>query len=386
MTALTSPSVTFVITSLSLGGTEGQFARLAVGLHSRGYHVRVVCLQNRTATVDWLRAKGVAVEVCDAARGHFIRRAAVLVRAVLRLWWQWRRHPPDIVHGVLAHGYLLAGVATRLAPLPVFVSSRRSLSHFKARRPGLRLLERMINRHTSLVIANSEAVRRDAIRTESLPAALVDVIYNGVAPRLVAEGTRHRVRRQLGTPADARVAMCVANLIHYKGHDVLVSAWHKVVDVVPTAVLWLVGDGPERAQIASLVADHRLRGSVVMLGRRTDVPDLLSAADLLVHASRQEGFCNAVLEGMASGLPTVATDVGGNAEAVQHDVTGLLVPADNADQLAAAIVRLLRDAPVASRMGLAGERRVAERFSEEHMIQAYDEVYRRLLSERQRIA
>lgn len=378
------PGVTFVLTSLSLGGAEGQFARLAVQLRRRGYRIRMICLQQSTPTVEWLRAHDVPVEVCDAARGPVVRRAGVLLGVTARLVWRWWHDPPDIVHGVLVHGYLLAGIAARLARVPLFVSSRRSLSLFKAKRPMLKLLERFVNRHTALVIANSEAVRRDAMHTEALPAGLVEVIYNGIMPREFEDDCRERIRRELHATQDARVAICVANLIHYKGHDVLVEAWREVARLIPDAVLWLVGDGPERDEIRRMVTRSGLEASVFLLGSRADVPHLLRGSDLLVHPSRQEGFCNALLEGMAAAVPVVATDAGGNREAVEDGVTGVLVPVDDPHLLAAAVVRLLGDPASASQMGRAGAARVAKRFLEDRMVQDYDDAYRRLLAREHR--
>ncbi|MGC4085041.1 MAG: glycosyltransferase, partial [Vicinamibacterales bacterium] len=99
----------------------------------------------------------------------------------------------------------------------------------------------------------------------------------------------------------------------------------------PGAVAWLVGDGPLRSSFEAELAARDLASSVRVLGTRSDVPALLAAADVLVHPSLEEGFSNALLEGMAAGLPVVATAVGGNPEAIVDGVTGYLVPARDAD-------------------------------------------------------
>ena len=130
-----------------------------------------------------------------------------------------------------------------------------------------------------------------------------------------------------------------------------------------------------------LVRERGIEGSVRFLGSRTDVPDLLRASDLFVHPSREEGFSNAVLEAMAAGLPVVAFDVGGNAEAVAHGETGLLAPARDSGALAAAMTELLGDAGRRRAMGEAGRRRAAESFSMDRMVAEMEAMYESLAGE-----
>jgi glycosyltransferase involved in cell wall biosynthesis len=123
-----------------------------------------------------------------------------------------------------------------------------------------------------------------------------------------------------------------------------------------------------------------MRKNISFLGSRSDVPSLLAASDLALLCSHQEGFANAILEGMAAGLPMIVTDVGGNAEAVVDGETGLVVPAHSPDQLADAIVRLARDPAKRKAFGAAAHRRVSEHFGMERCVAAHDELYRQLLA------
>jgi glycosyltransferase involved in cell wall biosynthesis len=120
--------------------------------------------------------------------------------------------------------------------------------------------------------------------------------------------------------------------------------------------------------------------NVTFLDTRIDVPEILTASDIGVLCSHQEGFSNAVLEGMASGLPMIVTDVGGNAEAVLDGESGIVVPPHDPIQLAEAIVRLANDPPLRARLGDAGRRRMAEHFALDRSIGAYDALYRALQS------
>jgi glycosyltransferase involved in cell wall biosynthesis len=286
---------------------------------------------------------------------------------------------PDVVHGVLPHAYVVGAVAAWLAGVPVVVAGRRSLANFKRGRPVYRLAEPVVNRWTDLVIANCHAVREDTLASERLDPGKVVVVHNGL------EVTRYdapvdpelRAALQVGPGS---VVIVVANLIAYKGHTFFLKAWAEVCRAWPDAVALLVGDGPERAALEALARELGVAERVRFLGSRTDVPALLAISDLLVHPSTEEGFCNAILEAMAAGRPVVATDVGGNREAVVDGETGLLVPSRAARPLAAAIASMLERPDLAKRMGIAARQRVAAEFDRSVMVRRYEDVYDGLLS------
>jgi len=240
-------------------------------------------------------------------------------------------------------------------------------------------LERLATRCTDVVVANSAAVRQDTLERERLDPAIVRVIHNGLAPFVDVPDARERLRRGLRTSVEMPVAVMVANLIAYKGHDVLLPAWRHVLERHPTAMLWLVGEGPERGRLETLAHTLGIETQIRFAGSRVDVRELLAAADVLVHASREEGFSNAILEGMAAGLPVVATAVGGNPEAVVEGETGVLVPADDAVALASAIDQVIDNSTVSRAWGTAGRARVAASFTIDQMVAAYEMLYAELL-------
>ena len=165
----------------------------------------------------------------------------------------------------------------------------------------------------------------------------------------------------------------------YKGHDVFLNAWQVVVQRFPDAVALLIGEGQARAELEQRVAELGLGQAVRLLGSRDDARALLGLVDLVVHPSQQEGFSNAILEAMAAGKPVVATDVGGNPEAVVDGVTGLLVPPGDPGGLATAIIRLLGDPASREAFGKAGRARAAELFTLDGMIRKYEGLYERLI-------
>jgi glycosyltransferase involved in cell wall biosynthesis len=372
---LPSIKVLYLIGTLEIGGSERQLVQLATSLDRTRFAPVVFCLSSAGPLERDLVAHGIQVRVLGLRN---MRSFPQNLLAVVRLARLIARERPAIVHGFLFWAYVLGALCAALARVPVVIASRRSLGNFKSGRWHYLMLERLANRFTDLIIANSHAVRHDVLLQERLPPHKVIVIHNGVAipsdPSPESE-----VSRRLGFGEDVLTVGVVANLIRYKGHDVYLRAWALVIDQVPHARTLLIGEGPMRAEIERSVAELDLGSSVLLLGSRSDVPRLLAAVDLVVHPSLQEGFSNAILEAMAAGKAVVATAVGGNSEAVVDGVTGSLVPAGDAEALAAAVIRLLEDPTERSRLGSAGRSRVLEQFSVDAVVQRYQATYEALI-------
>ena len=374
-----------LIGTLERGGGEGQLVALATGLDRTRYDVRVCCLTSAGPLAEPLQSAGIPTDVLGwhgfpAFAGLGAIRGVFSLLAVLnRLRRYFRQHRPHIVQGQLFWAYVLGALAAVPAGVAVMIGCRRSLPIFKGGNARHLWLEQLANRVTTLVVANSATVRATAIETEGLPADKVITIHNGVTEPAPADATQvAATRASLAVAPDAAVVVCVANLIEYKGHRDLLAAWADVRQRCPSAVLWLVGDGAERRAVAHAA---EAVGGVHVLGSRADVRLLLASAALLVQASHQEGLPNAVLEGMAAGLPVVATNVGGTAELVVDGETGLLVAPRDPARLASAIATLLEDADARARMGRAALERVRASFSMTHMVSRYEQLYDRLLTE-----
>jgi glycosyltransferase involved in cell wall biosynthesis len=191
------------------------------------------------------------------------------------------------------------------------------------------------------------------------------------------------VRQALGLRPGAPLLLTVARLTAQKGHDVLLAAVPRILAHHPNACFAWVGQGPEQEKLAAEVQALGLAGNVRFLGPRDDVPALLGAADLFVLPSRFEGHPLAALEALASGLPVVGTRVCGLDEAVLPGETGLLVEPERPDELADAVHELLAHPGLRRRMGQAGRRLIAERFSARRMAQQTMQLYEQLLRESQ---
>jgi glycosyltransferase involved in cell wall biosynthesis len=181
-------------------------------------------------------------------------------------------------------------------------------------------------------------------------------------------------------PHGAPVVGNVAALVPHKGQRYLIEAARQVVREIPDIRFVILGEGELREQLERQINEHHLQKHVLMPGFRTDVIGCIKGFDLLAMSSVTEGLGTSLLDAMACAKPIVATTAGGIPEIVEEGVNGLLVPPRDAASLAAAIVRLLRDAPLRQRMGAAGLARVTERFTVERMVEATAAVYDRLLN------
>jgi glycosyltransferase involved in cell wall biosynthesis len=313
--------ILFLTNTLEIGGTERQITMLAVELARRGWRVSLCALDGRGPLRERLVAGDVTV-VDGGYRpgtGSNLAQAFALLRAQLRIVSTILMRRPLVLHAFLPLGNFMGVLAGLVTRVPLIVTSRRNLGTYQDRRPFLKWMDHVANGFSHVVTANSQAIADDTERRNGYPAARIVVIPNGLdfGRYGAARDRRDDMRRALELGRDETGTAFVANLIPYKGHAELIAAWANVVQALPGAKLFLIGqDRGIGASLMHQVAELGLEARVVFLGRRDDVPDLIGAMDAGVMASHEEGFSNALLEKLAAGLPVVATDVGGNPAAL----------------------------------------------------------------------
>ena len=375
--------VQYVIGSMGVGGAERQVLDLLRGIDRTRVTPMVVCLESAGALAPSVAELGIPLEVIGYHGLRIKRHPVQTLSALYRLRRAIATFKPDIVHGQLFWAYVLGALAARSAGVPVVVASRLSLARFRtALTPFALRLEAAANRRTDVFIANAEAVRQDAIAAEGLPPERVRVIHNGIHPSRLDVPPRDEARRALALPPDIPVLVVVANLIAYKGHRVLFDAFARLRQQHPGAVLALLRDGVERAGLEQRARELGIDAHVRFVGSIPDVRPWLAAADLLVHPSFEEGFCNAVLEAMAAGRAVVATAVGGVPEAVEPGVTGWLVEPGDAAALATAIDHALASGAQRASAGASGRQRVIDRFMMARNVEAHEMLYNEVAARR----
>jgi len=212
-------------------------------------------------------------------------------------------------------------------------------------------------------------------RVDGFRGNRIEVIDNGIdlshAPKVVD-------RAALGLDPAKKYVACIARFHPVKDHPMLVRAFAEVARRVPEAELLLAGEGPDRERLEELAKVLDISTRVRFLGVRKDVPQLLRACDGFALTSISEAASLTLMEAMATGLPSVVTDVGGNPELIRRDVDGFLIPRGDSKACADALIRLLTDPELARRMGAAARIRANEHFDLNRTIERYYELYRRI--------
>lgn len=354
------PRILLVKDGLGVGGSERQLLMLARGLTLRGHTVDVLNLAGATSLEAEFQSSGVPVT-------RVARENKFDARPILQLAQHIRASRPDVVHSFHWLANLYATLALQMVPAhvrPPLVVSVRSHYYLGPKGALRAALDRVCAPHASVVVANCQALLQHAA-AHRLRYRRAAVVYNGVH---VPPRTHPR--------SDAEVRfVAVGRLTAVKRQRDILMAARAIVQNHANARFWFVGDGPDRAALEHVAARLGLRETVCFAGEVARVAPLLEQSDALVLASEHEGMPNAILEGMAAGLPVVATCVGGVAEAVTQDETGLLVPPREPGALADALANLMRDAELRARMGYHAYQTAAERFSEEAMLAAYQRLY-----------
>jgi glycosyltransferase involved in cell wall biosynthesis len=237
------------------------------------------------------------------------------------------------------------------------------------------VIDRRLLRHYAAVVSVSDDVTHRLLHSGVAPHR-IHFIRNGIDLRPFTNATpslRHLAPNGL-------LIGWVGRLTHDKGPDVYLRAIAQVRPLFPTARYLLVGEGPYRPEVERLIADLALDDVVHLLGQRQEMPAVYSSCDLMVSSSRQEGLPMAILEGMASGLPWIATPVGAVPLAIRDGDNGLLVPPDNAEVLANTMLRLMKASEERSKMGSAARQITESDFSAERMAADYLRVYSKAYS------
>jgi glycosyltransferase involved in cell wall biosynthesis len=365
--------VLHVVESLDVGGTETQMVQIAQHLDPRVYHVTVACLHSGGPLTEPLQAAG--IEILEfPKRVTFVSFQAIY--QLLRLARYIRHEKIQVVHAHHLPANLMAVPAAWLAGAPVILSSLRNLAHLPWYTPFRRKVVRLIYRLSTGVIANSEAVRQLLVTEFQVPPSHVHLLYNGVDYGRFAQCRGDRQKLHPSLQPGTKLILNLANMnSEVKGHAILIEAARAVCAAIPDARFALVGDGALRSNLEQRVKALGLEQRILFLGRRKDVPEILSCGDLFVLPSLAEGLPNSVLEAMSAGLPVVATAVGGIPEIIEDGVSGLLAPPNDSQAITEAILRALRDPALAAKLARAGQARARSEFSFDRVLTDLRQIY-----------
>jgi glycosyltransferase involved in cell wall biosynthesis len=342
----------------TLGGGERIVLRLAALLPKYGYRASILTFSVHPESAV-LQSSPCPIYLLPLQRTYDFSA----LRAALELRRFLKQQRIQIVQTFFESSDLWAGFVTKTMSDAKLIWSRRDMGILRDSKHHVAY--RLMSRIPDRVFAVSEEVRQHCVDVDWIKPSLVETIYNGID---VADWDAASLPAK---PAGAPVITTVGNIRRVKGHDVFIKAAASIVAQFPQVTFNIAGDVLESdyfAELQSLTGHLNLSNHFHFVGGVANLREYLSTADIFVLPSRSEGFSNAIVEAMAASLPVVATNVGGNAEAVTDGISGLIVPPDDPTALAAAITRLLSDPDKAREMGAAGKKLASEKFTTDAMM------------------
>jgi L-malate glycosyltransferase len=353
----------------TLGGGERVVLKTAALLPRYGYRASILTFSIHPESAA-LESPPCPIYLLPLQRTYDLQafRAALELRQFLKL------QKVQIVQTFFESSDLWAGFVTKSMSKAKLIWSRRDMGILRSGKHHIAY--RLMSGVPDAVFAVSEQVRSQCIEIDRIDPARVRTIYNGLD--LSDWNTAPRPAKAKGEA----VVTTVGNIRRVKGHDVFIKAAASVVQHLPNVSFSIAGDVLEPdyfQELQALVRDLELSDRFHFVGGITNLRDHLSSSDIFVLPSRSEGFSNAIVEAMAASLPVVATNVGGNAEAVKDGISGFIVASDDSAALSTAISRLISDPPLAKAMGKAGRNLVTEKFTTEAMMDKISTCYRNLL-------
>ena len=353
----------FLAANFDRGGAEKILTRLAIGLPKAKYAVRVAALQGRSGAItsDLIQAGIPVHDLGMCGKGD--------LRVFSRMVSLLRRERIRVLFAFMFHATVLARLVGSLCRVPIRLSSERTME-------GDGLGRRLVNRWTvplaTHVVAVSARVAAYASREFRIPPDRLTTIVNGVDLARFRPDPRSRNPR---TPAIG----CTGRLHAENDHATLLRAFARLGTRWPDVRLLLVGRGGEEGGLRALGETLGIAGRIQFAGEQADVAPWLARMTVYAQPSRTAGIPNSILEAMASGLPVVATAVGGTPEVVANGETGLLVPPGDPPAMAEALATLLSNPARAEAFGRAGRARVEAHFGEGLMLQRMEALLDRLI-------
>lgn len=367
----TKIKIAFVIDTIEspTAGTEKQLLMLIKNL-DRDRFQPFLCVLNSS---DWILKEFAACEVFLVGVPSFGTFASYY--NILKFISFLRREQIDILQTHFVEGNLIGVIAGKMAGVKAIISTRRNQGYWHDRL-HLMLLK-MLNRWTTCFLANSVSTRDWVERVEGIDSRRIRAIYNGLDIDGYYHGTktqRRQFREHLGFPANAIILGIVANLRPVKSIDMFIRAAKKVLERSPHVRILIVGEGAEMSALVTICNELNVASSVRFLGKRLDIPEILSCMDIGVLSSSSESFSNSIVEYMAAGLAVVCTDVGGAREAIEDGISGYVVPCGDASRMTECLSRIVEQ-DMFQEMGRRGRERAVAMFSHKNIVSQYQCFY-----------
>lgn len=356
------------------GGTERQLIEKLYRLDKDKFEPIVLCLQKSPPYVFWDKLD------CENGILHIYSITSFdCIRKIINFSYYLRKRKVDIIESVFFDSIFVGVIAGRLSRVKKVITCRRDLGFWYSKMTLWWFL--LFNRLTDRILVNSQATKMFVANREDVSKDKIDVIHNGIdVERIDSENKLDLTKEFRNIGRNDKIVGIVGNCNRkIKRFDVFIKALSEVVKKIRAVKFIVVGDGKLKDELLALSNELGVGGYLVWAGQKENPLPYIKSFHVGVICSDSEGFSNALLEYMASGLGVVATDVGGNGELIQDGKNGFLIPAGDYMALADRIVKLLSDERLAGEMGSESARLVREKYSWGIKIKEYEAYYQRLV-------
>ncbi len=359
----------FFSNSQERGGAEEHVLTLLRGLSREYFKFHLVCPPVVARALEKDLPKDVEVAEIDLTSPKQVGAASRLNRLL-------RKTNAQILHSHLFYASFFASPIGKFASVPVVIETPHVREQWRKGWKASYRIDRFAGRFVDHYIAVSAANKKYLVEEKGLPAEKITVILNGSDLTKFSQHVSSRdVRSQFGIDAAAPLIVIPARLAPQKGHTVLLDAAPAVVKAFPSVRFACLGDGELKSELVAKAAKLGVEANFFWLGFQPNMPDWYAAADIVALPSFFEGLPLSMIEALASGRAAVASAVDGTPEIVVHEQTGLLVNPGNPNELSEALMRLLADSSLRTRLGNAGIRWVNGRFSDTRQVDATEQIY-----------
>jgi sugar transferase (PEP-CTERM/EpsH1 system associated) len=364
-------NLTHLVLDMDIGGLQRLITDTTLAMNRDIYRIQVCCMNRLGCFAEELRQNGIEVTLLQKNQERFDLYYPWRLRGFLR---KKKVHILHMHPGAFIFGALAAWLAR--TPASVYTEHGRAVVEDPVRLAEDRIAGRLIGK----IVAVSAELERSLIEKIKLPARKISTIINGVSSTALARrGKPQRLLDEFHISDPSKVIGTVGRLDDIKDQLTMIKAFQAVTERIPDSKLILVGEGPERQALSDYIEQNNLSERVILAGSRDDIPDLLNLFDLFVLSSLSEGTSISLLEAMASGVPPVVTDVGGNPSVVEHGTEGLVVKPKDVSSMADAMIELLTDSVKYEQFSTNAVEKVRKKYSIERMVESYTIIYMELL-------
>jgi len=369
--------ITYIIDQFigRLGGTENQLLKLIRGLDKNKFQVQLVSLDG----TDWLQ-KNASLFECEC-KMLSINRTDKLSTYVnyFKLIKYLQTYKADVVHTFFPLSNSLCVMAAKVAGVKNIVSSRRDYGEWMNNK--YLIATRLANLAVKKIVVNAQSVKDLTKMMEKVSDDKIQVILNGIDTSLYQSVHQdYDLKKVLQIPDRNKVIGIIANFREMKHHHIFIQAAHKMLKTRQDISFILIGGGSRESHIKALAESLKIANNVWFCGQQEDVIPYLSIMDVGINCSKREGLSNAVMEYMATGVPCVVSDAGGNTDLITHDVNGYVFALDDYQTLAHLSLKLLADAQTRGKFIAKAREKIEQEMSMEKMIGKYETLYENLVA------